>query len=91
MASLCFVFVLLLTIFLSDYFFVLLLVRFPLYYELKIAFVIWLLSPYTRGASLIYRKFLHPLLSSKERVRYLSYFHTLSFGNVCQRMLYPGL
>uniref|UniRef100_A0ABI7YII8 Receptor expression-enhancing protein n=1 Tax=Felis catus TaxID=9685 RepID=A0ABI7YII8_FELCA len=42
-------------------------VRFPLYYELKIAFVIWLLSPYTKGASLIYRKFLHPLLSSKER------------------------
>uniref|UniRef100_A0ACB8F9I0 Receptor expression-enhancing protein 3-B n=1 Tax=Sphaerodactylus townsendi TaxID=933632 RepID=A0ACB8F9I0_9SAUR len=40
---------------------------FPLYYELKIAFVIWLLSPYTRGASLIYRKFLHPLLSSKEK------------------------
>ncbi|CAM5128798.1 unnamed protein product [Eretmochelys imbricata] len=39
----------------------------PLYYELKIAFVIWLLSPYTRGASLMYRKFLHPLLSSKER------------------------
>ncbi|MEJ1288173.1 receptor accessory protein 3 [Cricetulus griseus] len=43
------------------------LVWFPLYYELKIAFVIWLLSPYTKGASLIYRKFLHPLLSSKER------------------------
>ncbi|XP_029977610.1 receptor expression-enhancing protein 3 [Sphaeramia orbicularis] len=40
---------------------------FPLYYELKVAFVIWLLSPYTRGASLIYRKCLHPLLSSKER------------------------
>ncbi|XP_037353229.1 receptor expression-enhancing protein 3 [Talpa occidentalis] len=40
---------------------------FPLYYEIKIAFVIWLLSPYTKGASLIYRKFLHPLLSSKER------------------------
>ncbi|XP_027696426.1 receptor expression-enhancing protein 3 isoform X1 [Vombatus ursinus] len=40
---------------------------FPLYYEMKIAFVIWLLSPYTRGASLIYRKFLHPLLSSKEK------------------------
>lgn len=45
--------------------------RFPLYYELKIAVVIWLLSPYTRGASLIYRKCLHPLLSSKERVRSL--------------------
>ncbi|XP_076834970.1 receptor expression-enhancing protein 3a isoform X3 [Brachyhypopomus gauderio] len=40
---------------------------FPLYHELKVAFVIWLLSPYTRGASLIYRKFLHPLLASKER------------------------
>ncbi|XP_056652021.1 receptor expression-enhancing protein 3 isoform X2 [Monodelphis domestica] len=40
---------------------------FPLYYEMKIAFLIWLLCPYTRGASLIYRKFLHPLLSSKER------------------------
>ncbi|XP_037547648.1 receptor expression-enhancing protein 3 [Nematolebias whitei] len=40
---------------------------FPLYYELKIAFVVWLLSPYTRGASLIYRKCLHPLLSSRER------------------------
>ncbi|CAL8237851.1 unnamed protein product [Boreogadus saida] len=40
---------------------------FPLYYELKIAFVIWLLSPYTRGAGLIYRKLLHPLLSSRER------------------------
>uniref|UniRef100_UPI00398E7E55 receptor expression-enhancing protein 3 isoform X2 n=1 Tax=Pristiophorus japonicus TaxID=55135 RepID=UPI00398E7E55 len=40
---------------------------FPLYYELKVAFVIWLLSPYTRGASLLYRKFLHPLLSSRER------------------------
>lgn len=40
---------------------------FPLYYELKIAIVIWLLSPYTRGASLIYRKCLHPLLSSREK------------------------
>ncbi|KAM4703925.1 receptor expression-enhancing protein 3 [Rhinophrynus dorsalis] len=40
---------------------------FPLYYEVKIAFVIWLLSPYTRGASLLYRKFLHPLLSARER------------------------
>ncbi|KAJ8247996.1 hypothetical protein GJAV_G00236990 [Gymnothorax javanicus] len=40
---------------------------FPLYYEMKISFVVWLLSPYTRGASLIYRKFLHPLLSAKER------------------------
>ncbi|XP_056626848.1 receptor expression-enhancing protein 3 [Triplophysa dalaica] len=40
---------------------------FPLYYEIKIALVIWLLSPYTRGASVIYRKVLHPLLTSRER------------------------
>lgn len=44
-------------------------IRFPFYYELKMAFVLWLLSPYTRGASLLYRKFVHPTLSSKEKVR----------------------
>ncbi|XP_067838397.1 receptor expression-enhancing protein 1-like isoform X4 [Heptranchias perlo] len=40
---------------------------FPFYYELKIAFVIWLLSPYTKGSSVLYRKFVHPTLSSKEQ------------------------
>lgn len=44
--------------------------RFPFYYELKIAFVAWLLSPYTKGSSLLYRKFVHPTLSSKEKVIY---------------------
>jgi hypothetical protein len=63
------------------------LVRFPLYYELKIAFVIWLLSPYTKGASLIYRKFLHPLLSSKERVSSINHFRTSFFRNVYRHML----
>ncbi|XP_028558035.2 receptor expression-enhancing protein 1 isoform X3 [Podarcis muralis] len=43
------------------------LVVFPFYYELKIAFVAWLLSPYTKGSSLLYRKFVHPTLSSKEK------------------------
>lgn len=32
------------------------------------AFVVWLLSPYTKGASLLYRKLVHPTLSSKEKV-----------------------
>uniref|UniRef100_A0A671M8L8 Receptor expression-enhancing protein n=1 Tax=Sinocyclocheilus anshuiensis TaxID=1608454 RepID=A0A671M8L8_9TELE len=41
--------------------------QFPVYYEVKMAFVFWLLSPYTRGASVLYRKFLHPMLASKER------------------------
>ena len=42
--------------------------RFPFYFELKIAFVIWLLSPYTKGSSVLYRKFVHPTLSNKEKV-----------------------
>ncbi|XP_074837731.1 receptor expression-enhancing protein 4 [Carettochelys insculpta] len=40
---------------------------FPFYYEVKMAFVVWLLSPYTRGASLLYRKFVHPMLSRREK------------------------
>ncbi|KAG8441119.1 hypothetical protein GDO86_006749 [Hymenochirus boettgeri] len=40
---------------------------FPFYYEIKMAFVVWLLSPYTRGASLIYRKCVHPALSLREK------------------------
>ncbi|XP_062366584.1 receptor expression-enhancing protein 4 [Cinclus cinclus] len=40
---------------------------FPFYYEVKMAFVIWLLSPYTRGASLLYRRFVHPMLARKEK------------------------
>ncbi|KAF3701216.1 Receptor expression-enhancing protein 1 [Channa argus] len=39
----------------------------PFYYELKIAFVVWMLSPYTKGSSVLYRKFVHPTLSSKEK------------------------
>uniref|UniRef100_A0AC35TJA0 PID domain-containing protein n=1 Tax=Rhabditophanes sp. KR3021 TaxID=114890 RepID=A0AC35TJA0_9BILA len=39
---------------------------FPFYYEAKIIFVIWLLSPWTKGASLLYRKWIHPLLSKHE-------------------------
>ncbi|XP_030057858.1 receptor expression-enhancing protein 4 isoform X1 [Microcaecilia unicolor] len=40
---------------------------FPFYYEMKMAFVIWLLSPYTKGASVLYRKFIHPALSRREK------------------------
>ena len=39
---------------------------FPLYYELKILFLIWLLSPATRGATYMYRHFIHPTLTKKE-------------------------
>merc|ERR1711892_677393 len=39
---------------------------FPFYYLLKTAFIIWLVSPTTRGSSLVYRKLVHPCLTKKE-------------------------
>ncbi|VDN89657.1 unnamed protein product [Brugia pahangi] len=39
----------------------------PFYYELKIIFVLWLLSPWTKGASILYRKWVHPTLTKHER------------------------
>merc|ERR1739848_657887 len=39
---------------------------FPLYYELKILFLIWLLSPATRGATFLYRQVIHPNLARRE-------------------------
>ncbi|XP_007949001.1 receptor expression-enhancing protein 4 [Orycteropus afer afer] len=61
---------------------------FPFYYEIKMAFVLWLLSPYTKGASLLYRKFVHPSLSRHEKeidtyivqVKERSYETMLTFG-----------
>lgn len=38
----------------------------PFYYEIKVGFLIWLLSPYTKGAAFLYRKYVHPFLSEKE-------------------------
>lgn len=29
---------------------------FPFYYELKVIFIIWLVSPWTKGATIMYRK-----------------------------------
>ncbi|CAN8205894.1 unnamed protein product [Coccothraustes coccothraustes] len=60
----------------------------PFYYEVKMAFVIWLLSPYTRGASLLYRRFVHPTLARREkdidaflvRARERGYETALRFG-----------
>ncbi|XP_006778358.1 PREDICTED: receptor expression-enhancing protein 4 [Myotis davidii] len=61
---------------------------FPFYYEIKMAFVLWLLSPHTKGASLLYRKFVHPSLSRHEKeidtyivqAKERSYETMLSFG-----------
>ncbi len=52
--------------------------RFPFYYELKIIVVLWLLSPATEGSSILYRKFVHPILVKREKV----YFQTRSVLHV---------
>lgn len=39
----------------------------PFYYEMKIVFVLWLLSPATKGSSILYRKFVHPQLTKREK------------------------
>ena len=43
--------------------------RIPFYYEMKILFMLWLLSPATKGSSIIYRKLVHPQLNRREVVR----------------------
>ncbi|XP_065071109.1 receptor expression-enhancing protein 2-like isoform X1 [Rhopilema esculentum] len=39
----------------------------PLYYEIKIIFLLWLLSPATKGSSILYRRFVHPWLARHEQ------------------------
>ncbi|XP_055347027.1 receptor expression-enhancing protein 4-like [Paramacrobiotus metropolitanus] len=39
---------------------------FPFYYEIKILIVLWLMLPATRGSSILYRKFVHPMLTQHE-------------------------
>lgn len=39
----------------------------PFYYELKIVLLLWLISPATMGAGVLYRKIVHPLFSEREK------------------------
>lgn len=39
---------------------------FPFYYEVKVCIVFWLLSPMTKGSSILYKKFIHPKLARHE-------------------------
>lgn len=39
----------------------------PFYYELKIIFVLWMLSPMTQGSSFLFKKFVHPQLARREK------------------------
>lgn len=36
--------------------------RIPLYYELKLCAIIWLIAPQTRGAQVVYKEAVYPLL-----------------------------
>lgn len=40
---------------------------FPFYYELKLLFVLWLVLPFTNGATVIYRTLLHPTFEHHEK------------------------
>lgn len=61
--------------------------RFPFYYEIKIILVIWLLSPATKGSSILYRKFVHPMLSSREQV---GYFNKIQIYLTVKRVNFTG-
>ena len=39
---------------------------FPLYYEIKLVFILWLILPQTRGHILVYRYLVHPILARHE-------------------------
>ena len=49
----------------------------PFYYEVKVIFLFWLLSPMTKGSSIFYRKFIHPRLLKHERAidKYIAEAH----------------
>jgi len=56
----------------------------PLYYEIKIVFIIWLLSPATKGSSILYRKFVHPRLQKHEKAidKYISQAQKNSYATI---------
>ena len=66
--------------------------RFPFYYELKVVFLLWLVSPVSRGSlgsSMLYRRVVHPGLMRREedidhflqRVQEQSYNTAIKFGS----------
>lgn len=42
--------------------------RFPFYYETKIIFIFWLISPYGNGAKILYENFLNQKIEENEEV-----------------------
>lgn len=42
--------------------------RFPFYFESKIIFLFWLISPYGNGAKILYENFVHKKIEQNEEV-----------------------
>jgi len=59
--------------------------RIPFYYEMKILFMLWLLSPTTKGSSIIYRKLVHPQLNRRESVKWRWLQLRYDFGSTAVR------
>merc|ERR1711935_829559 len=49
-----------------EFFFGFILTMIPLYFEMKILFVVWLQLPQTQGAKYLYLKFIEPVLTTNE-------------------------
>jgi len=64
---------------------------FPFYYELKILLVFYLVSPWTKGSSMLYRKWIHPTLMKHEgdidlfldKTKAETYNHAVNAGRRC--------
>lgn len=59
---------------------------FPFYYETKVCIVFWLLSPMTKGSSILYKKFIHPKLTRHEQEidDYINQAKTKGYSTVIQ-------
>lgn len=66
----------------SDFF----LCWFPFYFEAKVCIVFWLLSPMTKGSSILYKKFIHPKLVRHEQEidEYINQAKTKGYATVIQ-------
>jgi len=64
--------------------------RFPFYYELKIIFVIWLMLPFTNGASIMFRFVILPQFSKWEKVHTMDRLMVLTIEILHQLILWDS-
>ena len=49
-----------------EYYLLIIVTFIPFYWEIKIAFILWLIAPQTRGATILYHQYVEPLLNKHE-------------------------